>query len=329
MKKVVSIILSLTMVISLCMYAYAKDDKQETNPYVEAYLKELDSNDVNEEILKETIQTLIEYYNSDNCLKETIKGKFEFDCDLITSVKKEDKISAMKVLKEEYNNLGSEVRSLIYNYFKRYVNYTGDEELISFYNDENERQRALNTVNSGFNPTQAATWAYNNGDSIDYSFPYMIYLGGDCTNFVSQALYHGGMTMRGNWYCYKKNSTYLVPSDSYELNYSWSLSDPSPWVSVGEFSSFWLNYCDDYYEYTTSDYISNHTTYFNNPIYLGDVVIFCTQTLWWMSPAHAMIISQYNLSTRDFNLAGHTYNRTDYPLLTAITGYDSVRFYCL
>lgn len=193
----------------------------------------------------------------------------------------------------------------------------------------NERRRLQASAKSGFNPSLAASWAYDHYDSFDSNFPNMRSMGGDCTNFVSQALYNGGMSMRGDWYCYKKNSTYLEPTSATQLDYSWTLSDPSPWISVSEFSSFWLDYYDDYYEYTKSDYESNHSTYYSEPIYKGDVIILCKRTLWWTTPSHAMIITEYDTTNRDFKLAGHTTARQAYPLLDAIDNYAVVRIYCL
>lgn len=155
-------------------------------------------------------------------------------------------------------------------------------------------------------------------------------MGGDCTNFVSQALYHGNMSMFDDWYCHKKNSTYLEPKSSTELDYSWTLADPSPWISVNEFDSFWSNYYNNYYEIKKDDYVNNHSNYYYNyPIYRGTVVILCTSTLWWTKPSHAMIITGYDTANYDFRLAGHTYSRQDYPLLSAIENYASIRVYSL
>ena len=69
-------------------------------------------------------------------------------------------------------------------------------------------------------------------------------------------------------------------------------------------------------------------TAFAQPIMRGDVVILYSSTLWWSSPAHAMIISQYDAANYDYLLAAHSRERRDYPLSTAITSYAKVRFYC-
>ena len=71
------------------------------------------------------------------------------------------------------------------------------------------------------------------------------------------------------------------------------------------------------------------STYYASPIYRGDVVILCKKTLWWTTPSHAMIITQYDNTNQDFKLAGHTSDRQAYPLLTAIANYAQVRFLCL
>lgn len=57
----------------------------------------------------------------------------------------------------------------------------------------------------------------------------------DCANFVSQCMAAAGKRYSGNWRVYPKNGTYPTPIDSTKLNYSWQLSDPSPWISAEQF----------------------------------------------------------------------------------------------
>lgn len=133
--------------------------------------------------------------------------------------------------------------------------------------------------------------------------------------------------MADTWYCYKKNSTYQSPADADQLNYSWSLADPSPWISVVEFNSYWRPK-STVHGYDNDNYVQNHTTIYNQPIYKGDVVVFHKGTAGFITwPTHVMIISEYDSTNSDFLLAGHSNNRQAYPLLSAITDYSYIEFF--
>ncbi|WP_309298661.1 amidase domain-containing protein [Vallitalea longa] len=129
-----------------------------------------------------------------------------------------------------------------------------------------------------------------------------------------------------DWYCYKNNSKYLEPRSAEELNDSWDLADPSPWISVKEFVSYWRSECDEV-NYSRAEYRKNHSKIFNKSIYKGDVVILHDGVAGWISmPKHAMIISGYDDENEDFLLAGHSNNRQAYELLNAIDNYIVVEF---
>ena len=65
--------------------------------------------------------------------------------------------------------------------------------------------------------------------------------------------------MHDTWYCHKKNNEYPAPASATQLDYSWTLEDPSPWISVEQFVSFWSSKTDNYFEYTKADYTENHS----------------------------------------------------------------------
>ena len=64
-------------------------------------------------------------------------------------------------------------------------------------------------------------------------------MGGDCANFVSQILRKGGYSPDKKWYIRRKNYKYNIPKNSKELNESWELADPSPWISAKQFNEYW------------------------------------------------------------------------------------------
>lgn len=338
------------------------------NPYVAAYLNEaaqeaVPQNTDNLDGSNETIASLNIYYQKDLELS-TLLGEYapaDFELSLVCSIEKDDKISAMHMMQSIYNQVeNTECKKLIDDYFRRYATHSGDTQAIAFYNnifdyeqsrnaimseistvgiaakqqleealDSRVETRATTAYDDNFSPSSAGQWAYDNYNLYNSNFPaFNNGFGSDCANFVSQALYFGGMEMHDTWYCHKKNNEYPRPASAAQLDYSWTLEDPSPWISVEEFVSFWSSKTDDYYEYTKSEYTENHSDILNKPITKGDVIILCNNTLWWSTPSHAMIVSAYDFTDRDYLCAGHSNMRRDLPLVTAVSGYDSVRIYC-
>jgi hypothetical protein len=132
-------------------------------------------------------------------------------------------------------------------------------------------------------------------------------------------MYAGGKSMQDTWYVYKKNSTYQSPKSATELNYSWTLSDPSPWISLDTFRSYWKPK-SVYHDYSRTYYQNNHETIYNAPIYKGDVVIFHKGVANFITtPTHLMIISDYDSTNKDYKVAGHSNERQALPLLDAIS----------
>ena len=65
-------------------------------------------------------------------------------------------------------------------------------------------------------------------------------------------------------------------------------------------------------------------------IQTGDIVVLCSGVSGVVTVGqHAMIITAYDTTNKDFKLSGHTNARKDYPLLTILssTGYTAVDFY--
>lgn len=208
----------------------------------------------------------------------------------------------------------------------RYAEDSGDKVSIDFLQVISEQiKTGTFSIASTYYGGYAGDWAYNNYNKYNSNFPAFDKWGSDCTNFVSQAMHLGGKkAMSGNWYVYKKNSTYLHPTSATQLNYSWRLSDPSPWISVDQFRNYWKPK-SIVHTMSNTYYHQNHASVYNRNITKGDVVIFSKGVSGWVtSPTHVMIISRYDSTNRDFLLAGHSYNRQARPLLTAIDSYSSI-----
>lgn len=345
-----------------------------TTPYVAVYLKELEK-EVNLQSLSAPNQTVVDqyvvrvlddYYKKDVALIDYLK-KYTKDDELfsqIISPDRTEKIKSMHSLAEIYTtDITSECRSLILKYFWRYAIGSEDAEAITFFNnictantspstymDYTEQQQgsaALSVTgteyyNENFDSAAAAKWAYDNWSSSEHeslrdpNFPY--FPDGNCTNFVSQALYQGGMLMHEEWYCYKKAGVGTLTVDQQAINENefdqidlyWDIEDPSPWISAYEFSEFWFDKCENLFNTDKAGYLANRETIFSNSIYPGDVVVLYNYNAAWIPIAsHVMIITQRDYTNKDFLLAANTKDRQVHPLAIAVTTFDAVAFFCL
>ncbi|MGY0372743.1 amidase domain-containing protein [Clostridium sp. JNZ J1-5] len=334
-------------------YLNEKISKLESTDSLDKSKEYLVDPEVEEKII---IAGLEEYYNEDMKVAKILKNYIKNDeLDKNTLATEADgKIATMKNIIEIYSNVkDKEDQETLKGYLKRYARNSKDPASISFLNsitpqvkvninDKEEKEKngivsedSINTATLNaasytgtYNGSGAADWAYNNYNSYNSGFPAFDLWQSDCANFVSQAMYlGGGMPMQENWYCYKKNSTYLHPLSSDQLNYSWTLTDPSPWISAVQFTSFW-DTRGSVLQYTTSDYAANHSTIYNKTIYRGDAVVFRKAVVGSIitMPTHIMIISQYDSVNKDFLLAGHSTIRQKYPALSAISGYVNIEF---
>lgn len=348
-KRLKIVILFVLCIINYNTITYANTNVntslEEGNPYIEQYNydnnNQLENYDGNEEEVNTLIDTLNDYYNKDVEVANILSLHFN-ESNLLEktiSLEKEDKIEIMNKIKDFYYDLSDEdEKEILVGYFERYAKSSGDEELYDFlkmiYRGKSTTEIGLmksSQIVYRYNGDAAAAWAYNNYNKYSTDFPQFTgSYGSNCTNFVSQAMHRGGsMPMAGNWYSYKKNSTYLVPNSTYELNYSWTLSDPSPWISVKEFNNFWEEWNplsrSDTYNYSVTNYKQQHNSIYYYNIVKGDIVIFNQGMSGWIElPTHAMIISGYDSTNKDFLMAGQSQERQAYPLLDLISKYASI-----
>ena len=117
-----------------------------------------------------------------------------------------------------------------------------------------------------------AKYANDNYNFYVSAYPNLTEMGGDCTNFVSQAMLASGTHYIDNWKVYRKNNDYNNPKYSWQLNKSWELSDPSPWISAEAFKKYWINNCSGAYKATGAQILENPSIAWNASINQGDVI---------------------------------------------------------
>ena len=323
-QKIGILVTVLAMIITVNPIMALDNSQESINPYVEVYI--IDQNKSGFAVDPQVIISLDEYYNMDLTLENLLPKQFT---GIITSIEKDDKIIAMKLLLGIYNELDNETKQLVDLYFCRYAEDSQDREVINAFQKITSAKDKSIGLRYTYNRATATTWAKNNYNTRPSDFPDCDGVGGDCANFVSQAMYHGGIGMFDNWYCYKLNNNNPAPQSIDELNSSWSLADPSPWISANQFTSFWNSRCDHTYYYACVDYTSSHTDIYYEDIYVGDAIVFYSSTVWWQTPAHVVIITAYDSTNKDFLSCGHNTNRYNWPLLSVMSGYSYIRFICL
>lgn len=145
----------------------------------------------------------------------------------------------------------------------------------------------------------------------------------DCTNYLSQCLLAGGQLHQNSpWYIRRVNTTYHAVSNSTQLDTSWDLADPSPWISAKQFKNTFYN--DRHVaHYKGQDIINNITTVWNLSIYNGDVIQIADNFLGLVLDAeHSMYITGYSMenvtgqNAYSYDLTYHSSNTLDKNLAT-------------
>lgn len=117
-----------------------------------------------------------------------------------------------------------------------------------------------------------AKYAMDNYNLYVPAYPNLSDMGGDCTNFVSEAMLASGIHFRENWNICRKNNKYSNPKNTWQLNQSWDVSDPSPWISAKQFQEFWVKNANGAYKATGKQILDNPEIAWNAPVNQGDVV---------------------------------------------------------
>lgn len=237
---------------------------------------------------------------------------------------KKDKIDAMlamtKIIKSQ--RLSTEELQMFNSYISKYAPYAGNKYLEDYNQEIVSASYPSTRAVSSYNSTAAVNYAYQYWNSFNTSsYPNLTYLGGDCANFVSQCLYAGGVSMQGDWYISKLNNNNPAPVTTTQLDNSWQLADPSPWISAKEFNDYWgsranhtIVHASDYvYNYPTQVYLMDY--------YKGDVVQILAKELWWWNGYHTMIITNYG--SNDYLLTYHSTEKKDVTLNSIASRFNS------
>lgn len=178
-----------------------------------------------------------------------------------------------------------------------------------------------------YDPFDSVLYAHCYYNLYNCYYPDLTQNGGDCANFVSQCLEYGGVHQQYDWYCEKKNDVYRQPTDNNELNFSWNISDPSPWISAEDFDNFWSSRVGTD-AWISGDILADPLICYYSPYYEGDVIVMENPVFWWWVGAHCMIITDYGSynGELDFQYSAHSNERYDYNLLQAVNANSNKRW---
>ena len=160
-----------------------------------------------------------------------------------------------------------------------------------------------------------ALYAMTNYNTYVQAYPNLTNLGGDCTNFVSQCMLASGIHPESEWNILRKNGNYTNISSVDQLNNSWSLSDPSPWISANEFKDFWISRISEAYRGTGLQILENPSLAWNLPVTEGCVVQKANNFMGIQGDStHSMYVTGY-LNNNTYLLTYHTSNTLSKSLL--------------
>ncbi|MFR7886327.1 MAG: RICIN domain-containing protein [Pseudoruminococcus massiliensis] len=185
------------------------------------------------------------------------------------------------------------------------------------YNASNNDEWIFEPVN-GYSRELATNYATKNVYSSVPAYPNLRNMGGDCANFVSQCMLAGGIHYQDNWYIQKDDNKNPSPLNVNQLDASWRLADPSPWISAKQFNLFWSKKYQT--ETVTGKFITEHPDIiFNAPTYKGDIIQIAGKNFWGGVGAakHTMIITNYGFDNgpNTFELSYHSSNKKNKSLL--------------
>lgn len=137
--------------------------------------------------------------------------------------------------------------------------------------------------NSGYNRNTATTYANKWASKPNPSYNNYISeaAGGDCTNFVSQCLYAGGMSKSTTWKPYT-----------------------SAWIMANPFRNYWMSKDYDYTVYTAGGAVGFWNDVYSD-LWPGDVVQY-GPSVSAGNAGHSQIVTGYNSSTKTTYVAQHS-----------------------
>ncbi len=164
------------------------------------------------------------------------------------------------------------------------------------------------STNSNYDRTDAKYYLQTYWDTVNPVYPDFHDLGGNCANFVSQALKYGGMAMRGgassrdadsSWFC----DTNIPASQFTNSNYS------ATWANASYFGRHWGNASNGYgyergYEckyYIGQDVVDNFSA-IKSSLKVGDVIEWTSMAT--TNRTHVLMV--YEITSDDVILAANS-----------------------
>lgn len=239
-------------------------------------------------------------------------------------------------LENDSIELPEDMRYKLDSYIFNHGPYVGSDKAKEYTEKNTEGDKI--SVRASYDRTSAVDYAFKWVHSYNTTYYPNLNapsIGGDCTNFVSQAIFAGGYAQRDNWWINKLNSIYLEPKTSTEYRVSWSSTWPgeSAWIYAPAFAKYWQPKVLTG-EYNASFVADSPQVPYQAPYYLGDIVQVMTPitnngTIVGYNPFHSTIITNYSPENQDYRVSYHSGPVKDKLLASFANSYRSyrLRFY--
>lgn len=327
MKKILSILLSVAMLLSISMTAFAAESNNES-AYSEISLGEIQEMFVSylddaglsfepgtaayyeyivEQLLNHTDTNLRSNENYDLIHAYMVEYKVNYEDYLLCQALSTDEYEADLAIDDitqsnDCISTDSDTGIVQFSVTESFLNKTIADIIEENMNRNNAvPNNAQSAKLSGYSASDAADYAVKWGEDHNSVYPNYNLSGGDCTNFVSQCIYAGGLAMNGSsasvgtvdstskWYCIYIKSTLGVRK--YAITTSW--------IRVSDFNTYLGSLVSKSTKTTLSSLISSCSA--------GDVVQLADKTTG--TPYHSIIINAKNSTTAYF--CGHSKNRSN------------------
>lgn len=192
-----------------------------------------------------------------------------------------------------------------------------EDSNISVFENKGER------LNNPYDRSKAKAYIDTYWKNYNHSYPSFHHGGGDCTNFISQVLYAGGMPWAddknpmnhkksANWYC-KPGST--NKDSERRITFSWKIA--------AVFKVHWIKRAEAHRMYSYTEAVQNMNE-LSGEVFMGDVVQFCYSS---GVPYHTLAITGYNWDPqyhiKDIVLASHDIDSNNRSLYRTMLQYPS------
>lgn len=307
------------------------EEEIETDRLEAEEIKKIEEEKIEEDLEKEveTINELAEILGNEELASKA---------GLVTKIPLEDIKYILDIMVDSLENnnieLSEDIKYQLREYILSHGPYVKTDKVDEYIEKYNNSSKIY--ARSSYNRTEAVDYAFKWVHSYNTAyFPNLTYMGGDCTNYVSQAVAAGGYTLAGTWWIQKINSTYLAPKNIGQYRYSWSSSwpDESAWTFAPAFATYWQARVITG-EYNASFVADNPQVPYSAPFYKGDIVqvmkpLTNNGTIVGYEPTHSTIITNYSPENNDYRVSYHTYDTKDQLLSHFADSYRGyrIRFY--